>query len=103
MYKRQERGQVQRKSLGKVVEELAKRLTISSEVLRGPDRNWNVSRVRGMVAYVLTRRMGFAVKEVAAHLGRDQTSISTLVSRFSKRMEEERGVKEECEGISKIV
>ena len=98
-----DRGRVRRASLREVVEELAKRLKISPEALRGPERSWRVSRARGLVAYVLTRRMGFAVKEVAVHLGRDQTSISTLLSRFSQRMETERGVKEECERISKLV
>lgn len=94
---------VRRRSLGSVVEKLARRLKISPEVLRGPERAWRVSRVRGLVAYVLTRRIGFSVKEVAAYLGRDQTSISTLLIRFSQRMEREREVKEECERISKIV
>lgn len=98
-----ERGRVRRASLRDVVEELAKRVKISPEVLRGPERSWRVSRARGLVAYVLARRMGFAVKDVAAHLGRDQTSISTLLIRFAQRMEQERGVKEECESLSKIV
>src|SRR5215470_11344064 len=37
----------------------------------------------GLAACVLTRRMGFAVKEVAAYLERDQTSISTQLSRIT--------------------
>ena len=88
---------VRRRSLGSVVEELAKLVKMSPEALRGPERTWKVSRVRGLVAYVLTRRMGFPVKEVAVHLRRDQTSISSLLSRFSQRMEAERGLKEEYE------
>lgn len=98
-----ERERVWRRSLGSVVEKLARRLKTSPEVLRGPERTWKVSRVRGLVAYVLTRRMGFSVKEVADYLGRDQTSISTLLIRFSQRVEQERDVKEECERVSKIV
>lgn len=86
-----------------MVEELAKRLKVSLAVLRGPERSWRVSRARRMVVYVLTRRMGFSVKEVAAHLGRDQTSMSVLLSRFSQRMESERGLKEECEKLYQVV
>ncbi len=98
-----ERERVQRRSLGSVAEELARRLRISPQVLKGPERTWKVARVRGLLAYVLTRRMGFSVKEVAAYFGRDQTSISTLLIRFSQRMEQEPKVKEECERASKIV
>jgi REP element-mobilizing transposase RayT len=98
-----ERERVRRRSLGSVVEELARRLKITPEVLRGSGRTWKVSRVRGLVAYVLTRRLGFPVKEVAVYLGRDQTSISTLLIRIAQRMERERGVKEEYERITKIV
>ena len=86
-----------------MVEELAKRAKFSSEVLRGPERSWRVSRARKTVAYVLTRRMGFSVKEVAAHLGKHQTSMSVLLSRFSQRMEREQGLKEECEKLFQIV
>ena len=98
-----EKERTQREPLGRVVERLAERLKAPIEALRGPDRSWKVSRVRRLIAYVLTRRRGFSVKEVAAHFGRDATSISTLVGRFSQQMEAERGIKEECERISKIV
>ena len=98
-----EKGAVPRASLRSVVEELAMRLRIDPEVLRGPERSWRVSRMRGLAAYVLTRRLGYSVKEVGAYLGRDQKSISTLLIRFSQRMEQERGLNEECERISRIV
>lgn len=94
---------VLRRSLGSVVEEMAKRLSISLAALRGPERTWEVSRVRALVVYVLTRRLGFSVKEVAGYFSRDQTSISTLLVRYSQRMEQDRALKEECERLSKIV
>jgi chromosomal replication initiation ATPase DnaA len=98
-----DREQARRKPLRSVVENVAKRLGVSPEVLRGPERSWRISRVRGLVAYVLTRRMGFAVKEVAAYLRKDQTSISSLLTRLSQRMATDEALKQECKRICDIV
>lgn len=98
-----ERKEKGRKSLQVMVQELARRLKTTPEVLTGPDRSWSVSRVRGFVMYVLTRRLRFSVKEIGACFGRDATSVSVIVSRFSKRMGQEQRIKDEYERISKIV
>jgi hypothetical protein len=38
------------------------------------------------VGYVLIRRLGYKVKDVAKCLGRDTATVSSLVSRFSDRI-----------------
>jgi len=41
-----------------------------------------------MVGYVLIRRLGYKLKDVARCLGRDVATVSSLVSRFADRMSE---------------
>ena len=91
------------KPLGKVVEALARQLRVSPEALRGPDRSWGLSRARVLMAYVLVRHEGFRVGEVASYLGRDQTTISSLMSRFSEKARQRPKVLEEAERLSRIV
>jgi hypothetical protein len=79
----------EKRSLTKVVVELAERLRVSAKALTGPDRSWRCSRARRLVAYLLVRHAGFEVREVAAYLRRDPTTISSLMSRLSKQMLEE--------------
>ena len=74
-----------KKSLDTAFKELAKELKKDRTLLRGRDRSWELSKARTLAAYVLVRRLGFGVSEVAAYLGRDQTTLSSLISRFSER------------------
>ncbi len=94
---------VKKKTLGKVMVEAARRLRITPEALRGPDRNWKVSRVRTVLAFLLIRRLGFSVNEVANYLRRDPTTMSSLVSRLSVQMQRDLALQEEVERLSRIV
>ena len=47
-----------------------------------------VSQSRALVGYVLIRRLGYKLKDVAKCLGRDAATVSSLVSRFAVRMSE---------------
>ena len=69
-----------------VVTELAGVLEVTPEVLRAGNRGWAVSRQRTLVAYVLARRGGFKVNEVVEYFGRDATTISSLVSRYERKL-----------------
>ena len=51
------------------VRNLGKYLDIEVSVLRGADRSWAVSKARKQVAYVLVRRIGYRLKDVAGYLG----------------------------------
>ena len=59
---------------------------LDPEVLSGVDRSWEVSRHRALVGYVLIRRLGYRLKDVAECLGRDIATVSSLISRYSDRI-----------------
>ncbi len=86
-----------------VIKELSERLGIESKVLRGPDRSWAVSKARTLVAYVLVRRSGYGLGEVAAYLGRDMATVGTLVARLYERTQLDRKLLRQIERLSKIV
>ena len=72
---------VPKRTLSSVVDKVARRTNVSVEALRGSDRSWAVSRVRGLVVFSLVRQLGFRVKEVGQYPGKDETSISTMINR----------------------
>lgn len=86
-----------------VLKELATKLDIDVQLLCSPDRGWEVSRKRILVVYTLVRRLGFRVSEVAAHMGRDVATLSSLVARLSKRVELDEKVRREVERLARIV
>lgn len=56
-----------------------------------------------MIAYVLVRRGGYTVKEVAAYFGRDATTISSMLSRYDDRVEKQREVARQPEKLAQTV
>jgi len=93
----------EKKPIGKVLELVAQRIRVDPQVLRGPDRSWQVSKKRTLLVYVLIRRLGFGVGEVADYLRRDPTTLTTLVSRLSNRTQREQALREEIESLARIV
>jgi len=63
-------------SVGNILQFLAAQVKMDPTVLRSADRSWTVSTRRTLIAYVLVRRCGFGVSEVAAMLGRDVVTVS---------------------------
>lgn len=100
-----ETKRVVKKSLSKILKlkELAAQLKIDPEVLRSPDRGWKISRVRTLVAYVLVRRLGFSVSEVAGYMGRDAATVSSLITRLSERLQRDPQIQREVERLTKFV
>jgi hypothetical protein len=47
----------------------ARGVELEPRVLSGADRGWETSRCRALVGYVLIRRLGYKVKDVAKCLG----------------------------------
>lgn len=88
--------------IGTVFDEVARKLKVHSGVLRGPDRAWGVSRKRALAAFVLVRRLGYRLGEVADYLGRDAASVSSLISRISERIESEASLARSVASLSKI-
>ena len=64
----------------------ARALDVDPEVLSGVDRSWEVSRHRALIGYVMIRRLGYKLKDVAKCLGRDIATVSSLISRYTERI-----------------
>ena len=83
----QSAGSTPRKPLGVALEELAGQARLDPSILRSADRSWPVTTARAVVSFVLVRRLGYRVGDVAAALGRDGATISVIVSRLASRLE----------------
>jgi hypothetical protein len=90
-----------KKPLEKSLMLLAERLGVRAQVLRGADRSWKVSRARAMTGYVLVRRGGYALKEVASILGRDVATVSSLISRLADRISADSQLGKEIDRVTK--
>jgi predicted transcriptional regulator len=84
-----------------VYRNIARAVGIAPEVLGGADRGWRVSRARAVVGYVLIRRLGYRLKDVAKYLGRDMARVSSLISRYTERMND-RELRSQVERLEKI-
>jgi predicted transcriptional regulator len=84
-----------------VFRNIARAVEVEPVVLSGADRGWQTSRFRALVAYVLIRRFGYKLKDVAKCLGRDIATVSSLVSRYSDRMTEDQELKKQAARIAK--
>jgi putative transposase len=80
-------GRVPTEPLGSVVQQLANRFALDPATLRGPDRRRPVSRARAALSFVLVRRLGYRVVDVAAALGRDAATIGRIVSELERRLD----------------
>ena len=77
-----------KQQLSVVFRSAARVVEVQPQVLEGSDRGWEVSQSRALIGYVLIRRLGYKLKDVAKCLGRDVATVSSLVSRFAVRMSE---------------
>lgn len=101
-YEREERPRKKR-SLAQVIAEMARALKIRPERLRVQGRARGVSRQRTMLAYVLVRRGGYSVKEVAQYFGRDPTTISSLLSRYEQQIPEQSDLARQIDRLTRFV
>ena len=92
-----------RRALSVVVKELANTLKVRPEQLQTPSRGRELSQQRTKAAYVLVRRGGYPVKEVARYFGRDATTISSLLSRYEHWMQDQPEIGREIEKLAQIV
>jgi REP element-mobilizing transposase RayT len=79
---------------------LADRVGIEPEVLGGADRGWEVSRARALAGYVLIRRLGYKLKDVARCLGRDMATVSSLISRFAERLAKDEKLRKQTDRLT---
>jgi chromosomal replication initiation ATPase DnaA len=80
-------GVLPRKPVDMLVKELSRQIPLDASTLRSPDRSQSVSTARAVLSFVLVRRLGYRVADVAAALGRDVATISVIVSRLASRLE----------------
>lgn len=92
-----------RRSLETAAKDLAKLVGIEIPALRSSDRSWGVSKARTITAYVLVRRLGYRLSDVAAYFGRDIATIATLLARLSDRMQSDETQRRELDRLTKIV
>ena len=92
-----------RRSIETVARELAKLLKVDVQALRSPDRGWAISKARTIAAYVLVRRLGYRLSDVAAYFGRDMATLATLLARLSDRVQANDTVRREIERLNEIV
>jgi putative transposase len=74
------------RGLDVVLDELADAVGVDVAMLRSRDRSHRVAAARAMVYFMLVRRLGFGVGEVATALGRDAAVISVTVGRLAARL-----------------
>ena len=92
-----------RRPLDKVVEELGGELGIDTTELKSADRSWAVSKARTMIGYVLVRRQGYALGEVARYFARDAATVGTLIGRLAERMADDEKLRREIDRLNKKV
>ena len=92
-----------RRSIETVARELAKLLKIDVQALCSPDQGWAISKARTIAAYVLVRRLGYRLSDVAAYFGRDMATLATLLARLSDRVQANDTARREVDRLSKIV
>jgi REP element-mobilizing transposase RayT len=92
-----------RRPLEKVVEELGDELGIGATELKSADRSWAVSKARTMIGYVLVRRQGYALGEVARYFARDGATVSKLIGRLAERIVEDEMLRREIDRLNKKV
>lgn len=79
----------------------ARAVEVEPSVLSGSDRGWAVSQNRALVGYVLIRRLGYKLKDVARCLGRDTATVSSLVSRYSGHITKDKEVANQVTRLTK--
>jgi REP element-mobilizing transposase RayT len=88
-----------RQNLAHALQVVAAGLGADVVQLRSADRSWAVSRQRTLAAYLLIRRGGYRLREVAATLHRDPATVSTLLTRFAARLAEEPSTQRDIERL----
>jgi REP element-mobilizing transposase RayT len=92
-----------RRPLDKIVEEFGEEVGIDPTELKSAIRSWAVSKARTMIGYVLVRRQGYALSEVARYFARDAATVGTLIGRLAERIAEDEKLRREIDRLNKKV
>jgi REP-associated tyrosine transposase len=88
-----------REPLETVFSRLEAALGLTIEVTRGPDRSHDTAKARGLLAFVLVRRRGYRLKDVARLLGRDPATVSVTMGRIVRRLDEDQHLARAAEDL----
>jgi REP element-mobilizing transposase RayT len=88
-----------RASLGDALGVLARGLRVDVDVLHGAGRGRPASWTRALAAYVLVRRGGYRLTDVAAALGRNLATASIAVREVGQRLPEDEAVARQVEWL----
>ena len=61
------------------------------------------AKIRTTIAYVLTRRLGYRLANVAAYLNRDTATVATLLARMNAKMVRDRKLQQRMDQLMRIV
>jgi hypothetical protein len=89
-----------RASLEAALRVLARDLHVDIDVLHGAGRGGPASWARALAAYVLVRRLGYRLTDVAGVLGRNLATVSAAVGEVSRRLREDEGVARQVERLA---
>jgi chromosomal replication initiation ATPase DnaA len=78
---------------------LAHSLRVDIDVLHGAGRGGPASWARALAAYVLVRRLGYRLTDVAGVLGRNLGTASAAVGEVGRRLREDEGVARQVERL----
>ncbi len=92
-----------RRSIGAAARDLAKLLKVEIHTLRSPDRGWAISKARTIAAYVLVRRLGYRLSDVAAYFDRDTATLATLLARLGDRLQGNDTARREVGRLGKLI
>jgi len=92
-----------RGDIKKVVKDLGSGLAVGVVELKSADRSWAVSKGWTMIAYVLVRRQGYGLGEVAKYFARDAATVGTLIARLGERMEKDEELRREIARLTRKV
>jgi putative transposase len=88
-----------RASLASALAVLARGLLVDVEVLLGLSRGRPASRARALAAYVLVRRLGYRLTDVAVVLGRNLATASIAVREVGRRLPEDEAAARQVERL----
>ena len=92
-----------RRSIGAAARDLAKLLKVEIHALRSADRGWAISKARTIAAYVLVRRLGYRLSDVAVYFDRDTATVATLLARLGDRLQGSDAARREVDRLGKLV
>ena len=90
-----------RKPLNVALRDLSRQFALDLGALRGPDRSHAITGARAALSFVLVRRLGYRVADVAAAFDRDAATISVIVSRVAHRLESSGKLSADVSGIER--